>query len=61
MTVKELIEALQKYPMDKEVMLEANESGYQFADINTIKTIDVDYEHADDSIEEINVVVLSEQ
>lgn len=61
MNVSELIEVLQIYPKNKEVMIESGESGYQFSVINSVKAVDVDYEHADDSIEEMNVVVLSEQ
>lgn len=61
MNAGELIELLSHYPKNKKVMLEANESGYNFSDINTIRTVDVDYENLDNSIEEINVIVLSEQ
>ena len=60
MTKKELIEALEVYPDDQMVLLEANESGYAFSSINSIKKIDVDFEHSDDNIEEIECIILSE-
>ena len=61
MTKKDLLELLEPLPMSHKVMLEANESGYQFSDINSVRRLDVDYEHSDEMIEEMEVIVLSEQ
>lgn len=60
LTKRELIEKLLEFPDETFVLIE-KESDVAFSGVLTVKRVTVDYEHSDESIEEMECIVISDE